>query len=109
MQGVIMKFSKLFQRWIWLSILITALASCAGSEKSESTGEMIDDAAITARIKADMIADKDVKARQINVEVFKGVVQLSGFVNSRAESDKAGAIARSVKGVKTVKNDIIVK
>ena len=89
--------------------LILALASCAGTAKKESTGEYVDDSVITSRVKAALVADPVTKAREISVETFKGTVQLSGFVSTAEEKDKAAAIARQTKGVVDVKNNIIVK
>lgn len=89
--------------------LVLVLVGCASSKTKESTGEYIDDSSITAKVKADLIADPVTKARQINVETFKGEVQLSGFVDAANEKEKAGEIARKVKGVKGVKNSITVK
>ena len=89
--------------------LVVALAGCAGTRTKESTGEYIDDRVITSRVKAALIADPVTKARQIEVETFKGTVQLSGFVSTAQEKEKAGEIARSVKGVVDVQNNIILK
>jgi hypothetical protein len=89
--------------------LILALASCAGTPKKESAGEYVDDSVITSRVKAALVADPVTKAREISVETFKGTVQLSGFVSTAAEKDKAGEIARKTKGVVEVKNNIIIK
>ena len=89
--------------------LVASLAGCAGSTTKSSTGEYIDDSAITTRVKSAMISDKEVSAGSINVETFKGTVQLSGFANSAKEADKAESIARNTKGVKQVKNDIQIK
>jgi hyperosmotically inducible protein len=82
---------------------------CAGSATKESTGEYIDNSAITARVKAALADDELVKAREINVESFRGTVQLSGFVNTSEEKSRAGRIAASVAGVQDVKNNITVK
>ncbi len=82
---------------------------CAGSATKESTGEYIDNAAITARVKAALADDELVKAREINVESFRGTVQLSGFVSTSEEKSRAGRIAASVSGVRDVKNNITVK
>ena len=89
--------------------LIVALASCAGTRTKESTGEYVDDSLITSKVKAALVNDPDTKAREIGVETFKGVVQLSGFVGTSGEKEKAGEIARKVKGVAGVKNNIVVK
>jgi len=92
-----------------LLVLIAALAACASSAKHESTGEYVDDSVITTKVKSLLANDDFLKSFQIGVETYKGVVQLSGFVNSRQAVDKAGQIARSVKGVTSVKNNLIVK
>lgn len=85
------------------------LAGCAGTQKRESTGEYFDDSAITSKVKTEIFKDLTLKVLQINVESFKGVVQLSGFVDSAQASAKAVEIARSVKGVNAVKNSLVVK
>jgi hyperosmotically inducible protein len=77
--------------------------------KKMTVGEKIDDAVITTKIKAEMAKDKEVSAMNIKVDTDKGVVQLSGIAKSRTEADKAVVIARSVKGVASVKNDIVVQ
>ena len=89
--------------------LILAFAGCASTRTSESTGGYIDDSVITTKVKAELVEDPVTKAYQINVKTFKGVVQLSGFVNTAEEKEKAGEIARKVKGVVDVKNNINVK
>jgi hyperosmotically inducible periplasmic protein len=86
-----------------------AAAGCSSSPTRESTGEYIDDTALTTRVKAKFVEDKTVSAGAINVETFKGVVQLSGFANSQAEANQAVALAQSTSGVKSVKNDIRLK
>jgi hyperosmotically inducible periplasmic protein len=85
------------------------LSACAGSPTQSSTGQYIDDAWITTKVKAAFVEDKSVDATNINVETFKGTVQLSGFANSVAEAERAVAKAWDVKGVKSVKNDIRLK
>ena len=82
---------------------------CAGTTTKESTGEYIDNSAITARVKSALASDDVVKAREINVESFRGTVQLSGFVSTSAEKARAATIAKSVQGVKDVENNITVK
>lgn len=89
--------------------LILTFAGCAATRTKESTGGYVDDSVITTKVKAGLVNDPATKAREISVETFKGVVQLSGFVNSAQEKDKAGEIARNVKGVVDVKNNINVK
>lgn len=90
-------------------MLITAIAACASSPKQESTGEYIDDSVITTKVKSLLAADDFLKSFEIGVETRKGVVQLSGFVDSQKTVNKAVEIARSVGGVKSVKNSLIVK
>jgi osmotically-inducible protein OsmY len=95
--------------WVWMAALLIGLAGCAGTQTRESTGEYIDDAAITTKVKSAMIADKEVSAYPISVETIKGVVHLTGTANTRHEADKAATIARGVAGVKSVVNKIQVK
>jgi osmotically-inducible protein OsmY len=92
-----------------LLMLIATLAACASTRTSESTGEYVDDSVITTKVKSQLAADDFLKSFQISVETYKGVVQLSGFVNSQQAVDKAGQIATSVNGVTSVKNNLIVK
>ena len=89
--------------------LIAAFLGCASTQKREGTGEYIDDSAITTKVKAAILNEPTLKVFQINVETFKGEVQLSGFVDSAQSVRRAGEVARSVHGVKSVKNDLIVK
>ena len=98
-----------FLRFLILVTLIATFAACAGTRTQESTGEYVDDSVITTKVKSLLGADDFLKSFQIGVETYKGVVQLSGFVNSQKAVDKAGEIARSVKGVQSIKNNLIVK
>lgn len=100
------QFIKLL--FIGLFLFIFA-AGCAGNYKTESTGEYIDDSVLTTKVKAEIFNDPELKVFQINVETFKGEVQLSGFVNSAAASARAEKVTRSVKGVQSVKNSLVVK
>ena len=90
-------------------MLTATFAACASTPTSESTGEIIDDSVITTKVKSLLAGDDFLKSFQIGVETYKGVVQLSGFVNSKQAVDKAVEITRSVKGVKSIKNNLIVK
>lgn len=90
-------------------LMALLLAACGGSPTRESTGEYVDDSVITTKVKSAFIQDKDVKASDIKVETFKGVVQLSGFVANRTELEKASQVASQVPGVKAVRNDIRLK
>ena len=92
-----------------LLMLIATFAACASTRTRESTGEYVDDSVITTKVKSLLAADDFLKSFQIGVETYKGVVQLSGFVNSQEAVNKAVEITRSVKGVQSVKNDLIVK
>jgi osmotically-inducible protein OsmY len=89
--------------------LIAVLVGCASTPTKESTGEYVDDSAITTKVKAAIFNDPALKVFQINVETFKGEVQLTGFIDSAQNASKAGEVARGVGGVKSVKNNLIVK
>ena len=92
-----------------LLMLIATFVACASTPKRESTGEYVDDSIITTKVKSKLAADDFLKSFEISVKTYKGLVQLSGFVNTQKAVDKALEITRSVKGVKSVKNDLIVK
>jgi c(7)-type cytochrome triheme protein len=83
--------------------------STAAASKKESVGEYVDDTVITTKVKTAILEESSLKSAEINVETHKGTVQLSGFVRSRADINKAVEVARGVKGVKSVKNDMILK
>ena len=83
--------------------------SATSASKDESPGEYVDDAVITTKVKALILEEPSLKSAEINVETFKGIVQLTGFVRSRADINKAAELAKGVKGVKSVKNDMILK
>ena len=91
------------------SLLVVSLVACAPSDKRASTGEYIDDTMITGKVKAALVADPELKATEINVETFKGTVQLSGFVSAPEHIPKAAQLTRKIEGVQGVKNDIAVK
>ena len=95
-------------RFLVVIMMIAAFVACASTQKQSSTGEYIDDSVITSKIKTKLATDDFLKSFQIGVESRKGIVQLSGFVDSQSTIDKAGKIASSVEGVKSVKNDLIV-
>ena len=90
-------------------LLLAAVAGCASSPKHESTGQYVDDTAITAKVKSDILGEPTLKSAEINVETFKGVVQLSGFVSSQANVNTAIVVAKNVKGVSSVTNKMTVK
>jgi osmotically-inducible protein OsmY len=98
---------RLFATLIAASMLFAI--GCASTSSQESTGEYFDDATITAKVKTAIFNEPSLKVAQINVETFKSVVQLSGFVSTTADIGTAGSVARAVKGVASVKNDIRLK
>ena len=91
------------------AIILASLMGCASTTKQEGTGEYFDDTVITTKVKAAILNEPTLKSTQINVETFKGTVQLSGFVDSRADIAKAVEVTRGVKGVAVVKNDMRVR
>lgn len=103
---------KRFSQYMYALVLAIALSTtvgCASSAKHEGTGEHVDDTVVTARVKAAIFNDATLKVAEINVETFKGVVQLSGFVSSLGDITKAGQLAKTIPGVSSVKNDIRLK
>jgi osmotically-inducible protein OsmY len=91
------------------AVLAASLSACSVMRDQQSVGAYVDDAAITAEIKSKMATDRDVAATSISVETLNGVTQLSGFAKSEAEKERAASIARAAKGVKGVRNDIVVR
>ena len=91
------------------AVLLSVVLGCAGNAQKESTGEYVDDSWITSKVKAAFVKDKSLKASEINVETFKGTVQLSGFVGDPGDVSHAADVARGIKGVTSVNNDIRVK
>ena len=104
-----MKKRNIVIRCLVLFMLITTFVACASTRTRESTGEYVDDSVITTKVKALLANDDFFKSFQISVETYKGTVQLSGFVNSKQAVNKAGEIVRTVQGVKSVKNNLIIK
>jgi hyperosmotically inducible protein len=99
--------------WMPLAVALvaaTTIAACTSSSRTtESTGEYVDDAAITSKVKAALLGDSGLKSFDIGVETYKDVVQLSGFVNSDQVKARAGEIAAGVSGVRSVQNNLVVK
>jgi len=91
------------------ALMLSTIVGCASTAKQESTGQYVDDSAITAGVKAAILNAPTLKVSEINVETFKGTVQLSGFVSSAENIGTASSVARSVNGVKSVKNDLRLK
>lgn len=104
---------KQLPRILSVAVLAAGLSvlsvGCAGTSTRASTGEMIDDSVVTAKVKTELIRDEVVKARDVNVDTFRGTVQLSGFVETPEQKARAGDIASRVTGVHNVVNNITVK
>jgi len=94
---------------LFFAVLLISAAGCASTSKSEGTGEYVDDTVITTKVKTAIFNEPTLKSAEINVETFKGVVQLSGFVGTQANIYKAAEVARGVKGVTNVRNDMRLK
>jgi osmotically-inducible protein OsmY len=94
---------------LFLAIACASILGCAGSPTQESTGEYVSDSWITTKVKTILVENSQVKASEVNVETFKGAVQLSGFVSSNAAMNQAVDLARGVQGVTSVKNDMRIK
>jgi hyperosmotically inducible periplasmic protein len=91
------------------ALLVTALAACAGSPTRESTGQFIDDSTATSKVKSALLEDKVTRGLAVHVETFKGTVELSGFVDTTQDRERAAQIASSVDGVRSVANRLVVK
>jgi osmotically-inducible protein OsmY len=94
---------------ILVGSLAGSMAACTSSRTSESTGEYVDDSVISNKVRAQLLGDKELNITQIDVKTYKGVVQLSGFVDTPAAKNRAGTVAASVSGVEQVRNNLIVK
>jgi hyperosmotically inducible protein len=92
-----------------LAIVLASVWGCGSTATKEGTGEYVDDSVITTKVKTAIFNDSSLKVNEINVETFKGVVQLSGFVRSQQDIDQAVQVAKGVAGVKSVKNDMRIK
>jgi len=102
------KLSRILLLLVCIGLTAT-FTGCAATPKQQSTGQYIDDSVITTKVKAAVFDDATLKTLQITVETYKGVVQLSGFVDSAQSAARAGEVARRVEGVTEVKNDLRVK
>lgn len=98
-----------FAHYVMLLLVVMALGACTVFSGRETAGDYVDDATITANIKGAILADPDLSVTQISVETMQGVVQLSGFVDSRSAASKAESIARRQEGVRSVRNNLIVR
>jgi osmotically-inducible protein OsmY len=108
MENPVMKLAKSISA-VFAAVLLATAVGCAPTATKEGTGEYVDDTVITSKVKAAIFNEPTLKSSEINVETFKGAVQLSGFVKYQTDIGKAGEVARSVKGVKSVKNDMRLK
>jgi hypothetical protein len=106
---LLMKTTQRFFTLLLAAAALTSIVACSSTPTQESTGQYMDDTAITTKVKAAIFNEPTLKSAEINVETFKGVVQLSGFVGSQADIQKAIAITQGVGGVKSVKNDMRLK
>jgi len=104
-----MKKGNMFIRCLLLMILVVGLAACGSTSKQSGPGEYVDDSVITTKVKSQLAGDDFLKSFEISVETYKGVVQLSGFVDSQLAVSRAGEIGRGVQGVSSVKNNLNVK
>ncbi len=94
---------------LFMAVMLVTIVGCASTSKQDGTGEYVDDSIITAKVKAAILNEPTLKSVEINVETFKGAVQLSGFVSSQAAINKAVDVTRHISGVKSVKNDMRIK
>ena len=104
-----MKYLIRFFSAFFLALTLLTAVGCASTPKHEGTGEYVDDSVITSKVKAAILNEPGLNSAEINVETFKGVVQLSGFVMTRADINRAVAVARGVAGVTSVKNAMRLK
>ena len=104
-----MKKRNMFIGCFMILMMIATLVACASTSKQSGTGEYVDDSVITTKVKTMLASDDFLKSFEIGVETYKGIVQLSGFVDSQNAKDKAGQIARGVGGVNSVRNNLVVK
>ena len=101
--------ARLVLTLILVGFLAGSMAACTSSRTSESTGEYVDNSVISNKVRGQLLGDKDLNITQIDIETYKGVVQLSGFVDTPEAKNRAGTVAASVSGVKQVRNNLIVK
>lgn len=99
---------RLINNLLFSLVLAMTTVGCAGSPTQESTGEYFDDSLITTKVKSSLLADARVRSQDIGVETFKGTVQLSGFVDSKAIANAAVDITRRIKGVRAVNNSLVI-
>jgi osmotically-inducible protein OsmY len=104
-----MNMTKRVATAVFAATVAFTIVGCTSTPHRESTGEYVDDSVVTGKVKAAIFNEPSLKATEINVETYKGDVQLSGFVAQAQDAQKAAEVARGIKGVNSVKNDIRVK
>lgn len=104
-----MKIVRKIAAVLFIVFVAGAVVGCAGNSQTDSTGEYLDDTVISSKVRAEIIGDEQLSIFDISVEVFKGDVQLSGFVDSEAMKTRAGTLVRNVKGVNAVHNNLVIK
>jgi len=104
-----LRLNSIYKFMVSIALAAIFLVGCTGTKNTESTGQFVDDSVITTKIKTAILGEPSLKSLQINVKTFKGVVQLSGFVDSSKIASTAEEVAYNVEGVKSVKNDLVVK
>ncbi|KGT88942.1 hypothetical protein NG99_20935 [Erwinia typographi] len=104
-----MKLFKVLTGMVIAAVVAISVSACAPTATQEGTGGYIDDTVITTKVKSELLKDDSLKSTEINVETFKGRVQLSGFVSSPTSASRAVQITRGVKGVTSVTNNIQIK
>ncbi|KAB8313601.1 BON domain-containing protein [Erwinia endophytica] len=104
-----MKLMRILTGMVIAAVVALSVSACAPGPTKEGTGGYIDDTVITTKVKAELLKDATLKSTEINVETFKGRVQLSGFVSSSQMASRAVSITRNVKGVTSVINNMQIK
>ncbi|WP_150302977.1 BON domain-containing protein [Pseudomonas saliphila] len=104
-----MKLSRDYITALFLTLSLLIMGGCTVASGQKSAGEFVDDSVITTQIKTALIRDENIRAGEINVETYKGEVQLTGFVSSREAANRAVELARGVKGVTAVRNDMQIR
>lgn len=104
-----MKLMKILTSIVMAAVVALSVSACAPTKTQEGTGGYLDDTVITTKVKAELLNDDSLKSTEINVETFKGRVQLSGFVSSPQMANRAVSLTRSVKGVTSVTNKMQIK
>lgn len=104
-----MKLFKVLTGMVIAAVVAITVSACAPTPTKEGTGGYLDDTVITTKVKSELLNAKDLKSTEINVETFKGRVQLSGFVSSAAAANRAVQVTRTVKGVTAVTNNMQIK